>query len=199
MFNKTIRATILVVVTSMVVIALGITFASGHRSKHAKWPISAFAGHPSRAHSAAVTPSVLSGDSGVVLAAVKGANDIYISHGKNARLDCFYDHISAQAGGGDCARSIVAESRGMVGVLETAGHTTRVLALLPDGVTNVIVTNQDGSSHSVTVENNVAVYEDASPATVSYTLPNGMTQTENVKTWATPLTDLRPSPAGSSE
>jgi hypothetical protein len=199
MWNKTIRTFTLVVVASVAVAAAGIAFASGNTGKRARWPIGAFSHQLTRAHSASITPSALSSDSGVALAVVKGENEIYVGHRENQALDCIYDHINIHAGGGGCGKATFVESQGMIGTLETAGEATRVLALVPDGVGNIVVTNQDGSSHSVTVENNVAIDEDPTPATVSFTLPNGVTRTKNVTGWVTPLADLRPGAANSSE
>jgi hypothetical protein len=176
---------------------LGISLAGG--AKAPRWPISALSHSHSRAHSAASAPAVLAGDSDVRLAATSGPDTLYVSHEKGTTLDCVYDHISAQAGGGNCVLAGVAESRGAISTYQAEGQTTRVLALVPDGVSSVTVTSLDGATTLAPVTNNVAVAEVEAPASVTYELPNRSRQTRDVRAQTAPLSTLKPSPPGSSE
>jgi hypothetical protein len=197
MSKNMFRLVALLAAVASALAVLGISLAGG--AKNPRWPISALAQKHSRARLAAAPPAVLSGDTDVSLAATSGTNSLYVSHEHGSSRDCVYDHISSQAGGGNGINAGIAESKGAISTFQAEGETTRVLALVPDGVRSLSVTSLDGSAHIVTVVNNVAIAEVAAPASVSYELPDGSLQTRDVRGWTAPLSTLKPSPPGSSE
>lgn len=160
---------------------------SGPAKPIPKWPISAFSHTLHRAHSASEPASIpLTGATGMSLAAVKGGTEVYIGHRNNsAAMYCIWEQIASQGAGGGCGRMSDVESKGSVSLYEaTEGAPAEIRALVPDGVSNMVVADSDGSSHVVAVTNNLAMYEDPkSPSVVSYSLPDGVTQTTNVATW----------------
>jgi hypothetical protein len=132
------------------------------------------------------------------LAAVRGNDEIYVGHRYSpTTLDCFWEHINPQGGHGACGKADIVESQGMVSLYEPGeGPPRHILAFVPDGVASVVVNDSDGSSHAVSVANNLAVYEDLNiPSTVSFKLPNGASEVTNVAGWVTPRP---PGPPGSS-
>jgi hypothetical protein len=195
-----VQALLLIAIAAIIGSALATGAFAG--SKHVpKWRISAFS-HPLRrakGASATAVPTIpIKGVSGVSLAAVEGANEVYIGHRYSpTTLDCFWERTPS-GGHGGCGRARELEEKGAVSLYEADEHAyPHILALVPDGVTSVLITDGDGSSHTVAVANNFAVYEDLrTPASVSFTLPNGATETTNVSAWRTPQ---RPGAPGSSE
>lgn len=149
-----------------------------------KWPVSAYSHPLRRAHSASVAATIPLPDlSDASLAAVSGTNEVYIGHRYSpTTLDCHWERIHPQGGAGGCARASEVESKGVVSLYEPSeGAPAHVLAFVPDGVGSVVVTDSDGSSHTLTVTNNLAMYEDANGAAiVSYRLPSGANRSVNV-------------------
>jgi hypothetical protein len=191
----------LLVVAAAAIIGSGFATGAFAGHKHVpRWPISAFSHPLRRAHGAgATTPRMMPGVSGASLAAVKGSVEIWIGHRYSpTTLACFWERTPSGGGGGGCGRPSELEAKGAVSLYEANEHARpRILAWVPDGVASVVVTDSDRSSHTVAVTNNFAVYDDlATPSSVSYTLPNGATETTNVSAWRTPL---RPGAPGSSE
>jgi hypothetical protein len=178
----------IVVVAAIVGSALA-TGAFAGRKHVPRWRISAYSHPLVRAHRASAAPIMpLAGVTGASLAAVKGTNEVFIGHRSvPTTLDCFWEHTSS-GGHGGCEKASVVESQGVVSMYEASeGATSHILAFVPDGVGSVVVTDKDGSAHTVQVTNNLAVYEDPrGPSSVSFTLPNGATQTTDVSAWRTP-------------
>jgi len=189
-----------------VIAAIGAALASGALAgaggtKHAKWPISAFYHALARAHSAGAAPGI-PGMSGVSLVAVRGNDEIYIGHRYGPTTsDCFWEHIKPQGGGGACGKAYIVESQGMVSLSQSQeGAPPEILAFVPDGVRSIVIKDNDGSSHTIPVANNFAVYTDLNnPSTVSFTLPNGASEVQNVGAWINKMDHLRPGAPGSSE
>jgi hypothetical protein len=189
---------VLVVVAAIVGSALASGAFAGSKAHVPKWRVSVFS-HP-RAHRATATaPKLpLAGVSGVSLAVVSGSNEIFIGQRQTPTTDdCFW--VRTPSGGhGGCGRASEVEAKGAVSLYEANEHAhPYILALVPDGVTSVVIADSDGSSHTVAVTNNFAVYEDLqTPSSVSYTLPNGAIESTNVSGWRTPA---KPGAPGSSE
>lgn len=74
-----------------------------------------------------------------------------------------------------CGPTTEVEERGLIGINLPAklAPSLSVTALLPNGVTSVAVTDNDGSVHAVSVSNNAVILEDPNLASISYKLPNG--------------------------
>lgn len=191
-----VRVFLIVTVTAIAGAALAAgAFAGKNAAKPVpRWPVGAYSHPLRRAHSAraALTTVPLAGVSAVSLAAVKGTNEVYIGHRYSpTTLDCEWERIYPQGGAGGCSKASEVESKGVVSLYEPKeGATPHITAFVPDGVSSVIITDADGSSHAIAVTNNLALYEDANdPSTVSYTLPNGVNQTTNVAAWRTTPAD----------
>lgn len=84
-----------------------------------------------------------------------------------------------------CGSTAKAEESGVVGVIFN-GTTPTVVALLPNNVNTVTFTTTDGISRAVNVTNNVVVgNEEPTLASISYTLPNGVSKTIPIERPAT--------------
>ena len=196
------RVQTLLIVAAAALIGSALATGAFAGSKHVpKWRISAFSHPLRRAHSAsaAAAPTIpIAGVSGVSLAAVEGTDEVYIGHRyRPTSLDCFWERTPS-GGHGGCGRASDVEAKGAVSLYEANEHAhPHILALVPDGVASVVITDSDGSSHTVSVANNFAVYEDLkTPSSVSFTLPNGAIEATTVSAWRTPQ---RPGAPGSSE
>jgi hypothetical protein len=197
--HSRVQILLIVAVAAIVGSALAAGAFAGHKARTPKWPISAFSNPLHRAHSAAATtPRIMAGVSGVSLAAVDGANEVFVGTRRSpTNDDCFW--VRTPSGGhGGCGRASQLETKGAVSLYEANEHAhPYILALVPDGVRSVVIANSDGSSHTVAVTNNFATYEDpTTPSSVSFTLPDGVTETTNVSSWRTPK---QPGAPGSSE
>ncbi len=60
---------------------------------------------------------------------------------------------------------------------------------MPNGVSSVTLTDNDGTTHQLKVANNVAEIHDGNVSSVRYTLPDGTTRTEKI-----PYHVLHPTP-----
>ncbi len=197
--HSRVQMLLIVAVAAIVGSALATGAFAGSKAHIPRWPVSVFSHAPHRAHTAAATtPRIMAGVEGVSLVAVHGPNEIFIGHRRSPTSDdCFW--VRTQSGGqGGCGRASEVEAKGAVSLYEANEHAhPYILALVPDGIANVVITDSDGTSHTAAVTNNFAVYEDLkTPSSVSYTLPNGATETTDVSAWRTPK---HPGAPGSSE
>jgi len=60
---------------------------------------------------------------------------------------------------------------------------------MPNGVSSITLTDNDGTTHQLKVANNVAEIHDGNVSLVRYTLPDGTTRTEKI-----PYHVLHPTP-----
>lgn len=124
------------------------------------------------------------------LAAASDHHDIYVWEGSlspgNAGNDlCIEDLTPTSSVGAGCGRIATVMRHGIVIVSESDTLGVNVIMLLPNGVTQVNVSNRDGASSTLNVSNNVADIEDANVASVSYELEDGTTITEAIPAFAT--------------
>jgi hypothetical protein len=165
------------------VAALGAS-ASNHAASHHK-RLGVFA-HPltRRGHAKYAETRNLPADA--VLAEVFGAAEIYVSD--EGGMLCIWD-IETTYEGTDCGRTSEIIKEGMITIRVAFGGQVTVGALMPNGVSSVTLTDNNGASHQLKVANNVAEIHDANVASVRYTLPDGTTRTEKI-----PYHVLHPSP-----
>jgi hypothetical protein len=187
--DNRVQAVLVVAVAAIVGSALA-TGALGSSKPAPHWRLSVFAHAARHARSAdATAPRIpLAGVTDVSVAAVHGGDEILIGHRATPTvLYCFWDRTAA-GGSGGCGRVSDLEARGAVSLYEAnATDNPHVLAIVPDGVSSVTIKDSDGSSHTVAVASNIAVYEDAAkPASVSFTLPNGAEESTDISHWGTP-------------
>ena len=146
-------------------------------------------GHPHRRVSARVAARARVPVS-AVLAANSGDHDIYVWEGSLSSSDtgnglCIEDLTQASSVGAGCGQAATVMQHGIVIVSESDALGVNVDMLLPNGVTQVNVSNHDGTTSTLKVNNNVADIEDAGIASVSYELASGATITEAIPASAT--------------
>lgn len=125
--------------------------------------------------------------SGAVLAAVSSKNEIYAwqptaaeetmpmrtaDHGNSI---CIVEVLSNGPESIACGPSAKIEERGLIGINMPSKDAPNLYAaaLVPNGVTSVTVTDNNGATYAVPVSNNAVIVEDPNLAAVSYGLPNG--------------------------
>lgn len=92
---------------------------------------------------------------------------------------CLADRVNSHgAGGASCESAATAEQEGVQLVTGAKGSNDAAYAVLvPDGVDNVVFTDSNGSSQTVSVTNNVAAIEGSALASVHYVIPDGKSVT----------------------
>jgi hypothetical protein len=205
--TRRIGAVMLVIAGVVAGMLVATALASGGhataRHRGPRWAIAVFSHHPkglARIASAGAPRPPAS----AILAAVVGKTEVYVSKSAGGE-DCLEHFTVSAAAGGGCAPATQVEEQGSVGIFQegegatAAGSpaTLRVTALVPNGVPSVKFTDRDGSSYQVAVTDNVIEHEDINTASVSYTLPDGVTRTTNVEAVVN-RTRHQPGPAGSS-
>jgi hypothetical protein len=125
-----------------------------------------------------------------VLAAASGHHDIYVwegslSPGYTGSNLCIEDLTPDSSVGAGCGRAATVVQHGIVVVSESDALGVNVNMLLPNGVTQVNISNRDGTGSTLSVSNNVAEIEDADIASVSYEMASGATITEVIPPAAT--------------
>jgi hypothetical protein len=163
--------------------------SSGHVTRHRgpRWGIAVFSHHP-KGLARIASADALKPPAGAILAAVVGKTEVYVSQ-KPSNEDCLEHFKVGAAAGGGCGPAAQVEEQGSVGIFQegegatapSSPATLGVSALVPNGVTSLTFTDRDGSSYQVAVTNNVVEHEDVNIASVSYTLPDGVTRTTNVE------------------
>lgn len=116
---------------------------------------------------------------GAILADVSEAdgvpNEIYAWQ-RSSQEDCVVDVEAAREMTIACSPSSVAESEGISFVAnagESGGFSgVNVVAMVPDGVHAIQVTDRDGSTHRVGVKNNVVDYAASNVTELRYTMPD---------------------------
>ena len=125
-----------------------------------------------------------------ILATTNSDHDIYVwegslSPGGTGNNLCIEDLTPSSSVGAGCGQAATVLQRGIVIVSESGTLGVNVDMLLPNGVSQVNVSNRDGSVSTLNVNNNVADIEDADIASASYELANGATITEAIPAAAT--------------
>lgn len=151
------------------------------RGSAQRWPFAIFS-HPAavRGHSADV--GKVSAPQGAVLADVThvdGVTDELYAWHRTPQEDCLLDVEGGSEVTVACSPRAAAEAEGVAWVGTNAAATgtpggVGVVAMVPDGVSKVEVTNADGAVTSVTVAHNMA--DDTAQANVKeyrYTMPDG--------------------------
>ncbi|HEY1689620.1 MAG TPA: hypothetical protein VGF95_12245 [Solirubrobacteraceae bacterium] len=162
-------------VAGTITIAASANGSSGKRTH--KPGFSVFA-HPltGGAHTASV--GGMQPPPGSVLAATHGNHYAYAS--RTGGEVCVIA-LRPSGGGAACGASAKMEETGAdLIALPVNGSKLGVTLLVPNGVSNVQVADNDGSTRSVVVANNVVIIEEEELASVQYTLPWGVTKTIEV-------------------
>lgn len=182
--RKALRTGALVVAAAVVL--SGTALATGvldprypARPSSPRWPISILS-HPPTAHARRATAGGVSAPQGAIFAALSRAdgvtNELYAWH-RSPREDCLVDVEAAREVTTACDPSWAAEAEGIAWAgpaTESSGPgPVNVVAMVPDGVPTVEVTDGNGSKHAIGVVNNVVDYSAASVTELRYTLPNG--------------------------
>lgn len=130
---------------------------------------------------------------GAVLAAVSGKNAIYVWQptaseetqpmrtADNGDSTCMVEMLNGLESIA-CGPTTTIEDRGIIGIKlpSMSTPTLGATALVPNGVTSVTVTDNNGSTHAVAVSDNSVFIEDPNLASVSFELPNGEVNSETV-------------------
>lgn len=165
----------LVAAVGLVDVVVSGAFAAGSTRHFARTGFSVFSHGLARAHRAEVAG--MSAPQGAVLADVVNADgvthELYAWH-RTPQEACLVD---VEAGNGvttACSPISSAEAQGVsfIGGPQGVGRVN-VAALVPDGVTTVQITEDDGSTQNVAVVNNVADYAAGGVTGFSYSMPNG--------------------------
>ena len=187
--RKAIRTGALVVAAAVVI--SGTALATGvldprypARPSSPRWPLSIFS-HPPTARARRATAGGVSAPQGAIFADLSRAdgvtNELYAWH-RSPQEDCLVDVEAAREVSTACDPSWAAEAEGIswAGPATGSSGPVNVVAMVPDGVPTLEVTDGDGSKHTVDVVNNVADYSAASVTELRYTLPNGHVESHNV-------------------
>lgn len=136
----------------------------------------------------AADAGVVTPPQGAVRVAAVGTDQIYAWHSKSRNEDCILD-LRVATGGVACEAAAKAEAHGVVGVFREGGGATsgsastmRVIALVPNDVKEVRITDKDGASYTVGVSDNIAVSRDVNTTSLAYRLGNGKEQRTSVAT-----------------
>jgi hypothetical protein len=176
-----LAAAAMVAVCGMVV-ALG-AYANSHRTSHKRLAVFS---HPLKRRARAAYTGTRSLPPSAVLAEIFGTDEVYVS--EDAGMLCIWD-IETTYGGYSCGRTTEIIKEGMITIRVEFGGQVTVGALMPNGVSSVTLTDNDGATHQLKVANNVAEIHDGNVASVRYTLPDGTTRTEKI-----PYHVLHPTP-----
>jgi hypothetical protein len=181
-----VRRTLSVVAVAAIATAFGMVVALGaYASGHHKHRLAVFS-HPLTRRGHAKYADARNLPAGSVLAEMFGTAEVYVS--EDPGTTCLMV-IESTSEGGSCGRTDELLKEGMITVHVAFGGQVRVGVLMPNGVSNVTLTDHDGASHQLKVANNVAEMYDAKVASVRYTLPDGSTRTERI-----PAAAVSPSP-----
>lgn len=204
-----VLALVAVAAAVAVLVATALAASGGDRNTQRRavkrTGIAVFLHHPKDRARIAQDGSATTPPSGAILAEVVGRTAVYAFQNASGR-DCLI-HITTGAGGGSvCGRRSTVEEKGIVGIggegegatAPGSPATLRVTALLPNGVASVTFTDRDGSTHQVSVTNNVVEREDINIASIGYTMPNGERLTTNVAA-VVDGQPKQPGPPGSSK
>jgi hypothetical protein len=128
-----------------------------------------------KAHLAASANSNL--PSGAVLAGAADGHELYAWQTAGNTKTCLIAIADApgRVGGISCGPTSEVEKTGIVAL--ELGSNAGMMALIPDGVDDMTVTDESGASHTVPASNNVAGFEDSSFTSISYRLSDGTTKT----------------------
>lgn len=154
------------------------------RPSSPRWPLSIFS-HPPAARAHRATTSGASAPQGAIFAGLSQAdgvtNELYAWH-RSAQEDCLVDVEAVREVTTACDPSWAVEAEGIAWAGPPTGSSApvNVVAMVPDGVPTVEVTDGDGSKHTVNVVNNVADYSASSVTELRYTLPNGHVESRNL-------------------
>jgi len=76
----------------------------------------------------------------------------------------------------------VTKGKTVQGATSSSASTMRVIALVPNDVKEVRITDKDGASYTVGVTDNIAVSRDVNATSLAYRLGNGKEQRASVAT-----------------
>lgn len=154
------------------------------RPSSPRWPLSIFSHRPTTGARRASVGGV-SAPEGAIFAGLSRAdgvaNELYAWH-RAPQEDCLVDVEAAREVTTACDPSWAAEAEGIswAGPARGSSGPVNVVALLPDGVATLEVTDGDGSKDTVDVVNNVVDYSAASVTELRYTLPNGHVESHHL-------------------
>lgn len=144
--------------------------------------------HPLRVRGARIASvSGIQAPAGAVLAAVSSQKEIYAWQPTSAQettpmgaadgghSTCMVKVLSSGLESIACGSTAEVEERGIIGLSmpSKAEPNPSATALVPNGVTSVTVTDNDGATYSAAVSHNAVIIEDPDLAAVSFTLPDG--------------------------
>ncbi len=88
---------------------------------------------------------------------------------------CMVKVLNSGLAGIACGSTAEVEERGLIGLSmpSKTEPNPSATALVPNGVTSVTVTDDDGATYSAAVSHNAVIIEDPNLAAVSFTLPDG--------------------------
>jgi hypothetical protein len=156
-------------------IAASGAFAASHRQHTRHAGFSVFSHGLARAHKA--DAGSVAAPPGAVLADVINTdgvtNELYAWH-RTPQEDCLVDVESGHEVTTACSPSTAAETEGVSFAGKPGlSRGVNVAALVPNGVTTVRITENDGTTRTVAVVNNVMDYASSNMTGFSYVMPNG--------------------------